>query len=109
MRSSYCFSFDMSDRSENIKLFGITGERTFFSSDRPVVCDSLEKLFGFSSFCFPFCKELLLLGTEKNIHRISVDDINALIAKKAAETVISASKEQLEDLKLTIRKASVAT
>lgn len=102
-------SFDISESSENIKLFGTTGEKTFFSSDRPVVYDSLEKLFGFSSFCFPFCKELLLLGTEKNIQRISVDDINKLIAKKAAETVISASKEQLEDFKLTAQKASAMT
>lgn len=100
-------SFDISDSSKNIKFFGITGERTFFSSDRPVVYDSLEKLFEFSSFCFPFSKELLLLGTERDVQKISVDDINSLIAKKAAETVISASKEQLEAFKLATLKASV--
>lgn len=102
-------SFDISESSENIKLYSTTSERTFFSSDRPVVYDSLEKLFKFSSFCFPFCKELLILGTEKNIQTISVDDINALIAKKAAETVISSSKEQLEDFKLTTRKTAIVT
>ncbi len=92
-------SFDLSKNTLNIKLFKAPEGKVFFSSDRPVVYDDLEKLFSFKSFLFPFSKDLLLLGIEKDTKSLDVNKINLLIENKAFETVISGSKQQLEELK----------
>ena len=91
-------SFDLKG-TNNIKLFKATKDKLLFSSDRPVIYDDYDELFSFESFVFPFSKELLLLGSKKDMKKISLEKINMLIAKKAKETVISGSKEQLEELK----------
>lgn len=92
-------SFDLSKNTLNIKLFKAPKGKVFFSSDRPVVYDDIEKLFSFKSFLFPFSKDLLLLGMEKDIESLNINTINLIIENKAFETVISGSKQQLEDLK----------
>lgn len=69
-------SFDLSKIALNFKLYVAPQSRMFFSSDRPVIYDNLEKLFSFQSFCFPFSKELLLLGSDKDIEKINIDAIN---------------------------------
>lgn len=92
-------SFDLSKSTLNIKLFKAPKDKVLFSSDRPVVYDNIEKLFSFKSFLFPFSKDLLLLGTEKDITSVDINKVNILIANKAFETVISGSKQQLEELK----------
>lgn len=94
-------TFDISNSTTNIKLFRAPKGKVLFSSDRPVIFDSHEKLFSFRSFCFPFSKDLLLLGSERDIQSINIDSINMLIEERAIETVISGSKEQLEMLKST--------
>lgn len=92
-------SFDLSKSTLNIKLFKAPKEKVFFSSDRPVVYDDIEKLFSLKSFLFPFSKDLLLLGFEKDINSVDINKVNMLIENKAFETVISGSKKQLEELK----------
>jgi hypothetical protein len=92
-------TFDLSTKVIKLKLFKATKEMKFVSSDRPVVYDVIEDLFNLRSFLFPFSKELLLVGTDKDVKVINIEKVNLLIANKASEVVISGSKEQLENLK----------
>ncbi|WP_116830713.1 DUF4238 domain-containing protein [Pseudomonas syringae] len=93
-------TFDLSEKSDTLHLFQAPENRTFFTSDRPVSFDSYEKLFSFKSFCFPFSKELLLFGSEKkDSFVLDVDKANKMIVKRADQVVISASREQLEEIR----------
>ena len=92
-------TFDLSTKVIKLNLFKASKDVKFISSDRPVVFDTIEDLFKLKSFLFPFSKELLLVGTEKDVKAINIDKVNLLIANKASEVVISGSKEQLEHLK----------
>lgn len=96
-------SFDYSTNVNNIYIFKPLAGKYLFSSDRPVIYDSLEKLFAFNTFYFPFSKDLLLFASEKEIPTIQTDKINLLIARKAKEFVISGSLSQLEELKSTTK------
>lgn len=101
-------TFDLSEKSDTIYLFRAPENQTFVSSDRPVSFDSHEKLFSFKSFCFPFSKELLLFGSERDKEfKLNMEQANKFIAKRADQVVISASKQQLEEIKAALKPASL--
>ena len=100
-------TFDLSTKVVKLNLFKATKETKFVSSDRPVVYDSIEELFKLRSFIFPFSKELLLVGVDKDIKALNIEKVNLLIANRASEVVISGSKEQLDNLKIKLTQPDV--
>lgn len=101
-------SFDLLNKKKKINLFVAPKGEVLFTSDRPVIYDTCEQLFSFDSFFFPFSKNILLLDSKKDIKQLSVNGLNALIAEKAAEIIVSGSREQLEVLKSNNRFKSLA-
>lgn len=92
-------SFDLSDGVGNFHYYIAPSDLGFLSSDRPVIYDNYDQLFSFKSLYFPLCKEILLVCSEKEIEKININSINNLITTKANEVIISASREQLEEIK----------
>ncbi|MFB2744624.1 DUF4238 domain-containing protein [Aeromonas veronii] len=92
-------TFDLSKKVSNLKLFRVNGTEKLVTSDRPVIFDDLDALFDFKMFMFPFTKDLLLVGTDKDTKALSIKTVNHLIARKALDVVLSGSKAQLEDIK----------
>ena len=97
-------TFDLSQKVVKLKLFKANTNKKFVTSDRPVLFDDIDELFSLKSFLFPFSKDLLLVGTEKDINTLDIDKVNLLITSRASEVVISGEKQQLEDLKSLLSK-----
>jgi len=98
-------TFDISQKVIKIKLFKASKNKKFISSDRPVIFDNLEDLFSLKSFLFPFSKDLLLVGTGRNIKLLDIDKVNYLITSRASEVVISCDREQLVAQKKLLNKS----
>lgn len=91
-------TFDISTKAVRLKIFKSNSRKKFVTSDRPVLFDNIEELFSLKSFLFPFTKDLLLVGAEKDINLLDIDKVNKLITSRASEVVISGEKQQLENL-----------